>query len=45
MAQNGKQKIESVSIIANPICFQINKHITKMLQKQGKRFDAFAGIM
>jgi hypothetical protein len=45
MAQSGKQKMECVSITENPICFQINKHITKMLQKQGRRFDAFAWIM
>jgi hypothetical protein len=42
---SGNQKMESVSIIANPICFQINKHTTKMLQKQGNRSDAFAWIM
>jgi hypothetical protein len=45
IAQSEEQKMGSVFVITNPICFQINKHITKMLQKQEKRFDAFAWIM
>ena len=39
------RKLGGVFVITKPICFQINKHITKMLQKQGKRFDAFAWIV